>query len=165
MGMSILPITSPAKAATPEKTITAVQKKYDLTSIQDLDYNIQRQIICLALNLYHEARGSSYESIMAVGFSTRNRLNKNKDYCSVIWEKGQYVWTKRPIQGQMPKDTASWNKIMDAATKIVTVEGLKDTTNGADSFYSHNLKNAPRWAHKSPVRVRIGKLVFVKQLD
>lgn len=164
MGMSFLSITSPAKAATPEKTITAVQKKYDLTSIQDLDHNIQRQIICLALNLYHEARGSSEASIMAVGFSTRNRTDVKKDYCSVIWEKGQYVWTKRPIQGQMPKDTASWNKIILAATKIVTVEGLKDTTNGADSFYSHNLKNAPRWA-QGRVRVRIDKLVFVKQLD
>lgn len=166
MGTSILSINSPAKAATPEKTITAIQNTYDLTSIKDLDYKIQRQVICLALNLYHEARGTSNASVMAVGFSTKNRIDKtNEDYCTVIWEKGQYVWTKRPIHGQMPKDTATWSKIMDMAKSIVTIDSLQDTTSGADSFYSSNLPHAPRWAKNSPVRVRVGKLVFVKQLD
>ena len=153
------------KSATAEKVITAVQQKYKLTPIEDLDDTIQRQIICLALNLYHEARGTSDASVMAVGFATRNRVvaSNDKNYCSVIWQKGQYVWTKRPIRGQLPKDVVTWSKLVEIATHIVTSGDLEDTTSGADSFYSTHIRK-PRWAFHSPTYMRIGSLVFVKQL-
>ena len=163
MGMSFLSISSPAKSATPEKTIAAVQQKIDVTNIKDLDNDIQKQVICLALNLYHEARGSSADDIMAVGLTTRNRVNAaNSDYCSIIWQKGQYVWTKRPIRGQMPRDYVTWSKIIIIAAQIVTVAEMDDITGGADSFYSRHI-HAPRWAMRSPIHVRIGGHVFVKQ--
>jgi spore germination cell wall hydrolase CwlJ-like protein len=102
-------IGTTAKSATMENVLTAIHSNYQPASISDMETAKQDEIICLALNQYHEARGSTAADIMAVGFSTRNRVTKSasKSYCSTIWERGQYVWTKRPVKGILPKENAA----------------------------------------------------------
>ena len=150
-----------AKATSPNHTITAIEQYAPPTVIETEDSETRNQVICLALNLYHEARGSTQADIMAVGFTTKNRtVRRSKDYCGVIWEKGQYVWTTRPISGQLPKEKATWNKIVANAREIIT-QDLPDPTRGADSFYSRRI-TPPAWARRSSIRIPIGGHVYVR---
>ena len=152
-----------AKATTPKQTLAAIHKSFNPESLKDLDIAVQDEILCAALNLYHEARGSSEADIMAVGYSTRNRVlaSTSHKFCDSIWEKGQYVWTKRAVSGQLPKEATSWNRMVDCARKIVTDQSNADPTKGADSFYSRHI-HCPAWAVRSKVHLTIGDHVFVR---
>lgn len=153
-----------AKSATVEQTVSAIRQNHLPDHLNDLEVSTQNQIICLALNQYHEARGSSEADIKAVGFSTRNRVQKrSRDYCNIIWERGQYVWTTRALSGIIPREKASWSRMIDYARQIVTNDELADTTGGADSFFSRKIKT-PSWAHRSPFRTPIGAHVYVRML-
>ena len=153
-----------AKSATIEQATHAIQSKYDTSNIEDLEETVQNDVICLALNQYHEARGSSEADIKAVGFSTRNRVRSSgsHSFCDTIWEKGQYVWTKRSVSGLMPKEKSSWLRMIAYAREIVTNDELDDPIKGADSFYSRKI-HAPAWAMRSPVHLRIGSHIYVRQ--
>ena len=159
---SFFGVATTAKSATKQNVLTAIHKDYQPESLNDLDSDVQNEIICLALNQYHEARGTPEADIMAVGFSTRNRVNRSdeKSYCDTIWEKGQYIWTKRAVQGILPKDRKTWLQIVGLARKIVTNDDLEDTTHGADSFYSKRLH--PSWARRSHIHLIIGQHMFVQ---
>jgi spore germination cell wall hydrolase CwlJ-like protein len=150
-----------AKASTPATTIAAIEQTAPPKSVEDLDGDTRNQVICLALNIYHEARGSTQADIMAVGQTTKNRtVKRKKTFCDIIWEKGQYVWTKRPISGQMPKDKSTWNEMVANARRIIT-EDLPDHTMGADSFYSRRI-SPPAWARRSAIQIPIGGHVYVR---
>ena len=161
--LSIFGLGTVAKSATLSNTIAAIQSHHHVPSLDDLDDSTQSQVICLALNLYHEDRGGSAAGVKAVAFSTRNRvrLSSSHNFCDVIWEKGQYVWTKRSIAGIMPKEKASWERMVSISRDVVTNADLDDPTQGANSFYSRKI-TPPRWAHRSRVHLTIGTLVFVK---
>jgi spore germination cell wall hydrolase CwlJ-like protein len=152
--------TTSAKAATLDTTLTSISTN---EAIQLLDKGTQNDITCLALNMYHEARGSTYNDILAVGLSTRNRVNKQKKtYCQIIWERGQYVWTKRAISGIMPRERKIWDRILVISREVV--EGKhEDITYGATSFYSAALKTPPAWARNRKA-IRIGAHYYVKTI-
>lgn len=161
--MLIAMMGTAAKAqATPLETTLAALEQHHPASLSDVDTETKNQIVCLALNLYHEARGSTLADIMAVGFSTRNRTNpaKEKGYCDVIWQKGQYEWTRRPLAGIMPRERAAWERMVENARRII-VEDLPDTTNGATSFYSRKI-TPPVWTRKATSRKVIGGHVYVR---
>jgi spore germination cell wall hydrolase CwlJ-like protein len=149
-----------AKASTPQPTIAALEKIVP-SSLDDIDGENRNQIVCLALNMYHEARGSTQADIMAVGHTTKNRTKyRKKTYCNVIWEKGQYDWVRRPISQQMPKDLKTWRQMVDSARQIV-MDDLPDPTKGADSFYSRR-RGPTAQATRSSVRVPIGGNVYYR---
>lgn len=159
--LAITGFATTAKSATIDKVLTAIHKDYQPTIIDDLDDTQQNEIICLALNQYHEARGSSKADIMAVGLSTRNRVknSSNQSFCDTIWEKGQYIWSTRPLKGILPKERAAWQRMVEYARDIVMDDDLEDTTHGANSFYSRKLR--PIWARHSPIHLVIGQHIYV----
>ena len=63
---------------------------------------ISASIMCLALNIYHEARGESLAGQLAVGFSTMNRV-ADKRYpdtvCGVVKQARYHAWDlENPIR-------------------------------------------------------------------
>ncbi len=54
-------------------------------------------INCLAMNIYHEARGESVEGQRAVGLVTLHRVLARSypdDICSVVYQPKQFSWTE-----------------------------------------------------------------------
>ena len=49
-----------------------------IDEIKDIEVEEQDQILCLALNIYHESRGENDRSRWAVGFVTLNRVKSSK---------------------------------------------------------------------------------------
>lgn len=158
--LAILGLGTTAKSAPLDQTLTQIRETHLPESISDLEVSTQNQILCLALNQYHEARGSTVADIKAVGFSTRNRVQrKDRTYCDIIWEKGQYEWTKRGIGGILPRERAAWGRMIDFAREIVTNDELEDPTNGADSFFSRKIAR-PKWAKRPGIP--IGGHIYIR---
>ena len=159
--------------ATPEAASKLLSKIYDNPRIsidekvENLDPDTRDQVVCLALNLYHEARGSTKADLYAVGFVTKNRVNSDNHadtYCAVIWEKQygvtQFSWTKQTLSHLLPKEKASWRRCLEIAYQIVTDDDLTDTTHGAKSFFNPVVVT-PKWAVHAKKRTRIGAHVYV----
>lgn len=85
---------------------------------------LEAAILCLTLNLYHEARGEPLDGILAVAAVTLNRVETKgfpNTICEVVHEvkvkgKPQFTWTKF---NKKVKDKKSFNKLKVLATKIL----------------------------------------------
>jgi len=111
----------------------------------------EKQIKCLAQNIYHEARGEPYEGQLAVAYVTLNRTNDpyfHGTICEVVYEKKQFSWTAHQPAISEPK---AWKQSQLVATiALILYDAGKDNTNGALYFDGKKRKNA----------IRIGKHTF-----
>ncbi|ORM74436.1 cell wall hydrolase [Pantoea wallisii] len=121
---------------------------------------IQSAVLCLAMNIYHEARGEPVKGQIAVGTVTMNRANWDvKEICPVVYAPKQFSWTslqKHPYR-YPPREDRSWQRAKTLAQRIVGGE-LKDVTKGATYFHAHSVK--PAWRHTFERTVVIGNHVF-----
>lgn len=126
-------------------------------------------IRCMALNLYHEARGENPTAIMAVGHVVLNRVKSRKfpnDVCEVIKQGGekrhkcQFSWL---CDGRSDKvdDNRSYRKMI-VLSKQLLFGGENDITNGS-VFYHARYVN-PYWAPVMKLQTRVGNHVFYSRL-
>ncbi|NOY62178.1 MAG: cell wall hydrolase [Gammaproteobacteria bacterium] len=131
----------------------------------------ERDLHCLALNIYHEARGESKEGQMAIATVTMNRLSHNKypdTICQVVWQYRQFSWT-HDGRSDDPDDVAAWQTAQKIAhfiynnyPRLVEItKGRADITNGALYYYAPKLAD-PYWAKHKVVTRTIGDHIFLK---
>ena len=132
--------------------------------------NTQRDIKCLALNIFHEARSESDEGQRAVASVTLNRVASKRypdNICDVVYQKrwdrirkryvGQFSWTEFD---QPPKLTsAAWQRAWKIAENSYN-EKNKSRLNGAIFYHTKYIK--PSWARKKKPIARIGSHIFYK---
>ena len=56
--------------------------------------NLDKELHCLSLNVYHEARGEPIQGQLAVAYVTMNRLVSGRypdSICNVVWQDRQFV--------------------------------------------------------------------------
>lgn len=114
---------------------------------------------CLAMNIYHEARGEVIEGQIAVGHVTLNRAAHSafpESICDVVYQNKQFSWTFT-IKDHTPKEEKSWTQAKTLARDIM-IGNTVDPTNGA-TFYHANYVN-PYWANQMDVSKVIGLHVF-----
>ena len=112
-------------------------------------------VTCLALNIYHEARGESIQGMQAVALVTKNRSRvTNKPICEVVHSPNQFSWTIYKPKATDPKSYKLAEKI---AIDVLTGK-VSDITGGA-TFY-HSIKVSPNWRNKFVYRKRIGNHLF-----
>lgn len=114
-------------------------------------------LLCLALNVYHEARGEPIEGQIAVAHVTNNRARNNpKNYCRVVYDRKQFSWTSAP--GPVDKRSSAWQ------TAVAVAKSFKlfpDRSRGATFF--HTVRAKPKWRHSMKLTQRIGNHVFYKE--
>ena len=112
-------------------------------------------LICLVLNLEHEARGEPLLGQYAVVHATRNRAKYNPDkVCEVVFKPYQFSWTIK-----MPGDTA---KNFPKYAHIAHMAWLsQDVTNGATHYHATHIR--PYWAAKMKRTARIGNHIFYRR--
>ena len=117
----------------------------------------EKQLNCLAQNIYHEARGEPISGQLAVAFVTLNRMQDDRfpdSICSVVYQKGQFSWTKHNPRIREPK---AWVKSVDVAKTATTLHSQgEDNTLGA-VFFDGGHRKQPYHKHKT---VRIGNHSF-----
>lgn len=132
--------------------------------------NVQQDIKCLTLNIFHEARSESESGQRAVASVTLNRV-KSKHYpntiCDVVYEKrwdrirkryvGAFSWTELD---QPPKlKSKAWHRAWQIAESVYK-EKNKNLLHGAVFYHAKRIK--PSWAKTKIVVARIGGHVFYR---
>jgi spore germination cell wall hydrolase CwlJ-like protein len=130
----------------------------------------RRELHCLALNVYYEARGEPAAGRYAVAEVTMNRVASPrypKTVCSVVYQKEWDVLRKRYVSAfswtefdRVPDPEGDkWQKAWDAAEAVYFGRRVP-VLNGAVLYHATHIK--PSWARgKRPV-ARIGRHVFYR---
>lgn len=146
---------------TPDKTAT-VQINYS-----DLGKYQQRQIDCLAQNIYHEARSESNQGQQAVAFVTLNRTQDGRfptDICGVVKQKSrtvcQFSWFCTKVK--LDKTSDAYKEALQVALHVyANYFNLTDITGGALYYHADYVK--PRW--KLEKTKTIGRHIFYKEKE
>jgi spore germination cell wall hydrolase CwlJ-like protein len=138
-------------------------------SFESLDKETQKQVTCLADNMYFEAAHEPLAGKKAVAFVTINRLqtgNYADDICGVVTQKTgrtcQFSWyceSKHTNNRLTIRESSLYNEIRQLAVNmVVNFERYEDVTKGA-TFYHADYVN-PQWNLKKVDQ--IGRHIFYK---
>ena len=128
--------------------------------------DLSASLDCLALNIYHEARGEPLEGKIAVGQVIMNRVG-DPDFpagvCEVVKQGGerprdrcQFSWWCDGLSDR-PDDAGAWQDSKGLAGKILA-GGLEDPTRGA--LWYHVDLVTPDWQMDIVRQGKIGRHVF-----
>lgn len=127
----------------------------------------QKQLDCLARNIYHEAGGEPFEGKVAVAQVTINRAESGNfpaDICQVVYQKNivyekvlcQFSWYCNSASLRKPMNGPVYTESMEVAKKVL-LEGFRlPSINNALYFHADYIN--PKWG-KPPV-AKIGRHIF-----
>lgn len=127
----------------------------------------EKQIHCLAKNIYFEAKGEPEKGKVAVAFVTMNRIKSGlypNDVCSVVTQKTgsvcQFSWFCQKKALTQP-DSREYNKIVPIAYDVyINHQYMRDPTRGALFFHADYV--APSWSKRFKRTEVIGRHIFYK---
>jgi spore germination cell wall hydrolase CwlJ-like protein len=122
----------------------------------------ERQLGCLAKNIYYEAANEPFESKVGVAQVTLNRVASGKfpgDICQTIYQKNvfydrvvcQFSWYCQRPSSLKPINLAAYNESMAVAKKVLLEEFRLPSLKNA--LYYHADSVSPNWNRK-----RVAKL-------
>lgn len=130
------------------------------------DLFVKRELVALALNVYHEARGSTKEDMIAVAVVTMNRLGHRQfrnTIEEVVFQPYQFSWT-RLHKDLLPKEKI-WKDCQEIAYKVYANLNLpKSLTANLINVYHYSrydIIGKVSWHNKMLNRVRIGAHVYM----
>ena len=140
-------------------------------SFNELTYNSQKEVRCLAQNIYFESAYEPDQGQLAIAFVTLNRtkhVSFPNSICEVVTQKTkntcQFSWfcqdkeRKSFLSNNVPNNQQTYNKILQLATfTYINYDKIIDPTNGA-IFYHADYVN-PHWKNVTPIRT-IGRHIF-----
>ncbi len=129
-----------------------------------------RQLTCLALNIYHEARGEPTAGQYAVAEVTMNRVASPRypgSICEVVYQqnwdrlRGRYVgafsWTEFDVKPAIKKK--EWLRAVNIAEDVYH-QRQQPKLDGALFYHARSIK--PSWARKKTPVARIGRHIFYR---
>ncbi len=129
----------------------------------------QKQLDCLARNIYHEAGYEPFEGKVAVAQVTINRAESGQfpsDICKVVYQKNvvyekvlcQFSWYCDSASLKKPMNGPVYTESMEVAKKVL-LEGFR-LPSIQDALYFHGDYVNPKWG-KKPI-AKIGRHIFYK---
>ena len=129
-----------------------------------------RQLRCLALNIYHEARGEPTAGQYAVAEVTLNRVASTRypnTICEVVYQKnwdrirrryvGAFSWTEFDVKPELKKK--EWQRAIKVAEDVYH-QRQEPEVDGALFYHARSIK--PSWARKKTPVARIGRHIFYR---
>lgn len=104
-------------------------------------------VLCLAKNIYFEARGEKYAGKVAVAKVTLNRTQADgfpDSICGVVYQKYQFSWTSMPAK--RITDKAAWQESLEIAR--LAVRGDLGSLSNFSALYFHNNTVRPKWKRR-----------------
>ena len=127
---------------------------------QQIKYN-ERDLFCMAKNIYHEAGNEPMIGRYAVAQVTLNRKADSrypKNVCDVVFDPFQFSWANnKKIRYTLPNDPSwesAWRIANDVVVKGYRVQGLET------SLFYHADYVAPYWKDPSSKVGQIGRHIF-----
>lgn len=129
---------------------TTVADAPDVVSIKTRE----RQLECMAMNIYREAGYEPFEGKVAVAQVTMNRVADGrfgKDVCGVVYQKNvimekvvcQFSWACDQAAKTRPINNAAYNESYEVAKKVI-LEGFALSSLKEALYYHANYVN-PKW--------------------
>ncbi|MEJ2325527.1 MAG: cell wall hydrolase [Gammaproteobacteria bacterium] len=157
-----------------ERVLAAISLLITLPSVYYLAQDAQasqhlsRQIHCLAMNIYHEARGEPIAGQYAVAEVTLNRSRSREfpsSICRVVYQKHWNAKRKENIYAfswagmSLPTNTnsAAWRQALQIARTVLTGDQIP-TLRGALFYHSIDIK--PGWSRRHKRVAIIGHHIF-----
>ena len=112
------------------------------------------ELKCLTDNVWHEARGESFEGKVLVARTTLNRVlhpNFPKTVCGVVYQPHQFSWTKTDYG---TPDRAEWIQAANAVYAALN--------HPSPALYFHATYVKPTWAKNKQLLVKEGNHIFYK---
>lgn len=138
----------------PDEIIVKKQLTYE-----DLNSTTQKQVKCLADNIYYEARGESDDGKKAVAYTTLNRLDDGRwsdSICGVVKQKirgtCQFSWMCDIRLLKHKKDTQLYEKCKIVAVMVYLnyVPGQNDITQSSTFYHAKSIN--PNWKNVTFVK-------------
>lgn len=113
-------------------------------------------LLCLALNIYFEARSEDFEAQLAVAYVVENRVMSSQfpnSYCGVVMDGGerrhkcQFSWYCDG-KSDTPFNKEAWRKSLEVARSYWKYE---DPTSGALWYHADYVQ--PRWAGENYISI------------
>jgi spore germination cell wall hydrolase CwlJ-like protein len=125
-----------------------------------------RQLMCLAKNIYYEAGAESNKGKAAVAHVTLNRANSSlfpESICGVVYQKNrgtcQFSWVCQ--RKAYPKTLSeNWQESLQIAKQALKGH-VSDPTYGA--LFFHATYVSPNWSRTLKRTIRIGNHIFYKK--
>lgn len=116
------------------------------------------EIMCLAKNIYYEARGESMHGKIAVAQVTLNRVTHRTQFeasiCGVVYAKNQFSWT---MEKHLEPRGPAWHEAQALAKAVVIGTAHLPKFK---ALYFHNLTVKPKWNQTKKLVARIGNHIF-----
>lgn len=125
---------------------------WDVKQEQQVELS-QKELNCLATNIYHEARGEPWSGQVLVARVTLNRVASPlypNTVCGVVYQPSQFSWT---LQGNLPIKDKNAFILAKAAAKAA-----KWYNSPATHF--HTITVSPSWRHKFTKLETINNHIF-----
>ena len=150
--------------------------------IQELSINDRNNVLCLALNIYNEARGSIVEDQIATTYVVFNRFynksyplrnkSENKNFCDIVFDKYQFCWTN-PDVIKTPKEKESWKHCQELALQLYQNPEHKELAKQfkLKHYVVSSMLNdpqKPKWINDRKLTIKIGKhsyMAIKEQID
>lgn len=125
----------------------------------------EKQLTCLAKNIFYEAPMESYRGKLAVATVTMNRVRHKqfpKTICGVVYQRNsrgcQFSWTCGP---KAPFDSTVYKISYEIAKEVLTTN--KQVVILKNAMYFHNTSVQPNWTFAKPI-TQIGNHIFYEPL-
>ena len=135
---------------------------------------LETALMCMAINMYHEAKNQSMLGQIAVGQVVMNRVEDSRfpdNVCDVVTQSVTYKGTDKPVLHKCqfswycdglpdkPKNLKQYNEFFNFALMIVQGKlRLLDITDGALWYHADYVK--PSWAKHKKITTEIGDHIF-----
>ncbi len=139
--------------------------RYDDDAMENIFYNTQiysaEDHVCMAKNIYFEARNESLQGKMAIALVTLQRV---KDYrypntvCGVVYENKQFSWYSDGLSDR-PRDSESYDDIALLASAMLDSEtSIYDFTYGSTHYHADYV--FPYWSDHMILKAKIDTHIF-----
>ena len=119
-------------------------------------------LVCMALTVYHEARGEPIAGQRAVAHTVMNRVADPRwpnSVCRVTRQKGQFSWIGQV--NPLPDNEHAWTRAV-LISKYVMARSNVDNTGGATYFHTASIV-VPNWVAWVTKTRRIGNHIFYRR--
>ena len=119
-------------------------------------------VMCLALNIYFEARSEEPMGQLAVAEVTLNRVMSRRypdTVCEVVWQRKQFSWT-HDGKSDVPKDAKAWDMAVRAAKLAMKHRDVVIVGNGVTHYHADYVK--PYWTTAYERVAKVGTHIFYK---
>ena len=137
---------------------------------------LETALMCMALNMYHEAKNQSMLGQLAVGQVVMNRVEDKRfpdNVCDVITEAVTYKGTDKPVlhkcqfswycDGQKDEpdfDSKEWWDAKEYASIVLSGTIMLDVTEGATHYHATYVR--PAWRKTKTKTTRIDRHIFYR---